>query len=379
MTVEFFKFRPLGDPAIGGVEYLIEGEMLNDISTAVWIERYREPGEFKLTAPVSSGLRTIAPIGTVISHIDTLEPMIIENHEIDEEVEGSEPTIVLSGRSFETWLDQRNVAENFDPGGADDFLTDYVLAYDIPWVQAALLINNHINEPLYIDGDAILGFIARYNQQHIGSSTPETRIIKRGSLYRRLLELITIDDFGIRVIRPHPGSVTAGVTDFLIHNGTDRREQIVFSHDTGDLKRAKYLWSNKGYKTDAYIVSTFIESRIVSTVTGYNKRILYVDASDIDSQYQEWPTGTDRTNLIAAIDVRGRDGIASSLNTNIISADISSTTKFRFRTDYQVGDLVTVKGNYDAVSAMRVTEYAEFQDEKGETGYPTLSVLVEEV
>jgi hypothetical protein len=35
---------------------------------------------------------------------------------------------------------------------------------------------------------------------------------------------------------------------------------------------------------------------------------------------------------------------------------------------------VSVKANYGAEAVKRVIEYVEFQDENGESGYPTLSV-----
>jgi hypothetical protein len=47
----------------------------------------------------------------------------------------------------------------------------------------------------------------------------------------------------------------------------------------------------------------------------------------------------------------------------------------RYRADYNIGDIVYVIGNYDIAQKMRVTEYAEIEDENGEVGYPTLSML----
>lgn len=374
--MDFFKFvDTIGDPS-----FLQEGEMINGIRTARWVERYRDAGEFELTAPVSSGLRDFLPIGTIISHIDTPEAMIVETHEIDEDVEDHEPEIIISGSSLETWLKQRSVGANTEAdGGLIVFLSDYTLPYDVTWEQAERLISRHIVEggggtPLINTGDEALGFQPIAMQQHIGTSNPATRIVRRGNLYDRVIELLEIDDFGIKVVRPNLVDGNPPFTQFRIHNGFDRRDSVIFSHVAGDLKKTKYLWSDKNLKTDAYIVSTFNEVRVNSAAQGYNRRILYVDASDLDSQETDWPTGPDRAQIIANMYIRGIDAILRRRSDAILRTDVSLTTRYKFRQHYDVGDLVTVNGNYNTSSIMRVAEHVEFQDENGESGYPTLTI-----
>jgi len=377
--MDFFKFIPSEsvEPS-----FLEQGAYINGIRSATWIERYRDPGEFTIKAPVSSGLRTFLPLGTVISHVATREAMMVETQEIDEDTY-EEPMIEIKGTSLEAWLDNRSVGgDTEEDGGLVVFLSDYVLPFDTTWEQATDLINWHINigpggTPLINPEDEALGFTAISNQQHIGTSVgAAARIVRRGPLHQRLLELLAIDDFGIKVVRPNPGNANPLVTEFRIHNGVDRRDSVIFSHAFGDLKRPRYFWSNKNYKNDAHVVSTYNEIRFTGAPPGYNCRILYVDASDIDSQWTDWPTGSDRSDILAAMFNRAVDAIAASRNTALLATDIS-TTRYAFRTDYDVGDLVTVNGNYDVSSLMRVTEYVEFQDENGETGYPTLSAAVE--
>ena len=58
----------------------------------------------------------------------------------------------------------------------------------------------------------------------------------------------------------------------------------------------------------------------------------------------------------------------------ITRADIAPVAKYRYRTDFQVGDLISIDGNFGAIAVMRVMEYVEIQDETGETGHPTLAL-----
>jgi hypothetical protein len=72
--------------------------------------------------------------------------------------------------------------------------------------------------------------------------------------------------------------------------------------------------------------------------------------------------------------VRGRIAIDNQNRVTIVKSDISSVTPYQYRTDYNVGDLVTLDGNFGVSAVMRVIEYVEIEDESGESGHPTLSV-----
>lgn len=378
--MDLFKFVPEA-PDDG---YLTQGQYINGIKNVTWIERYRDPGEFTIAAPVSSGLRTFLPLGTVISHIDTLEAMVVENHEIDEKTSDAEPEIVVTGRSLDAWLEQRTVGEDvetyvFAGHRLYTFLVDYLLDFDTSWEQTRILIDKHIGVPEHNLLNQIHGFLAVSNQQHIGPSTTEARVIKKQSLHKAVMELLDIDDFGIKIVRPNPTNTNPLQTEFRIHNGFDKSQNIVFSHVTGDLQNARYFWSNKALKTDYYCVSTYVQLRSESPAVGFNRRTLYVDCSDLDSHLtdEDLGDGDIMTALGDATDVRGRQILRGWNMRQILSTNISKTTNYQFRRDYDVGDLVTVNGNYDVTTVMRVTEHVEFQDENGENGYPTLSALNE--
>ena len=74
--MELFKFVPGTTPTV-----LEQGQVINGYTSATWTERYSELGEFEIQTQLSSGLREFLPIGTLISHSNTLDVMIVENHE----------------------------------------------------------------------------------------------------------------------------------------------------------------------------------------------------------------------------------------------------------------------------------------------------------
>jgi hypothetical protein len=374
--MDLFKFIPGSDPS-----YLVQGAFINKITNATWIERYRDAGEFTIKAPVSSNLRAFLPLGTFISHMATQEVMVVENAEIDDKVDEGEPEIVLTGRGLEAIaLENRIVGQNIEHY-AGELLSffPYQLAFDTSWEQAKELIRLHINDEDQNLTDNYDGMVPISNQQHIGPSTTAARVIQPTTLYAAVLELLAIDDFGIKVVRPNADNVDPTTVEFRIHNGSDHSDSIIFSHVHGDLKDAKYLWSIRGLKTDYLCTSTYFAVRSTSAAEGWNRRVMYVDCTDMDQNLSDTDVGDGSISgpIGQAMYARGEQALKAQTETNILSTNISQSTRYKFRKDYEVGDIVFVRGNYNTASIMRVTEHVEFQDESGDSGYPTLSAVNE--
>ena len=368
--MDLFKFRST-EP------YLEGGELINGTTSVMWVERYRENGEFTIIAPVSSNLRTMLPLGTLISHMDTTEVMVVENHEIvantDDELE-----ITITGRSLETTLENRIVGANRTmPLASGAALPEYTLAADYTWIQAVTLVNDHIYGPSLIDSDDEL-INMQCLHQVAGTSVSEERPLKRATVYKHLLEIAEVDDLGIKTVRPgiwSPYPVADRKTAFIIHVGNDLTDSIVFSYASGEVQNAQYLWSNKKLKTSALVTSKWLETVVNGPEANYDRRTMFVDASEIDSAETVAPTGATRTAYLAIMATLGNQALAAQKEIALAKADINKAgTRYLYRTDYEVGDLVMVHGDYDTSRIMRVVEYVEIDDENGESGYPTLSV-----
>lgn len=376
--MDFFKFIPGADPS-----FLTNGAYINGIRTAMWAERYVEPGEFEFRSPESKGLREFLPVGTMLSKVDSQEVMIVESIELDDEVKEREDEWIIKGRSLETYLEQRVVGDGIETYTVPERLVvnflPYEMAFDTSWAQAVTLISDHITDVFNDSDDEVAGFVPISNQQHITTGTTQARTLKPQSVYKALRELLAIDDYGIKTVRPNADNVDPTTTEFRIHNGVDRTATVIFSHVAGDLEKTKYFWSDKALKTEYYCYSTYYRLRSSEGVAGFPRRILEVDCTDLDSWFTEaeYADGPLTAALHAAMDIRGQQALRAQKATNIVSTDVSKSTRYLYRKDYEVGDLVTVRGKYDIESIKRVTEYVEFQDENGETGYPTLSALNE--
>lgn len=363
--MRLFKFT-------GATPSLLEGgQAINGVKSALWVERYQEPGEFQLEALLSSGLRTFLPIGTIIGHQDTYEVMIVESHNIEEQ-EDSDPVLTISGRSFEAYLEQRVVGINQSLSSST--IADYTLASAKTWAQAVTLINAHISTATDVN-DRLSNVVAA-TALGAAAGVTEARVIPRGNLHAAVMSILQVEDLGIKTFRQNPFGVVGSSTNttWQIHSGTDRSAQVIFSWKAGDLGSAEYLWSEKKMKNAALINGRYVSTQVYLGANGYPRRWMVVDANDIDGHLTAVPVGGALTSILAAMQVRGRQALAAQKSINVVRSDISPQSQFRHRVDYNVGDLVAVNANFGETGKLRVVEYVESFDENGFSGFPTLSV-----
>lgn len=365
--MELFKFLPTPAPTS-----FDQGRMINGATSVMWAERYREPGEFEIIAPLSSDLMNFLPIGSLISHVDTYEVMIVENQEITEASDG-DPEIKISGRSLEAYLENRIVGMN--QVRSNSTIVEYPLASAATWSQIVTLINDHIANGTFTD-DNLPNVVAISSVT--GAGTFEARTIKRASLHPAVLELLAIDDLGVKIVRRNTFGVPNGSavnTNIVIYRGADRTASVIFSWKSGDLLDTEYLFSDKKMKNSAVIVGRYINTAYDYTgVTKFSRRSVIVDGSDIDGIYSAPPTGANLTDVINKMQVRGKQELDSQNLVTITRADLANVSRYQYRQDFDVGDLISLDANYGRISTMRITEYVEIMDENGETGHPTLSL-----
>ena len=362
--MQLFKFNPLTDPTV-----LESGETINGATSIMWVERYLEPGEFEIVAPLSVGMKSFLPLGTLISHTGTLEVMIVENHEI-KETNAEDPVLTITGRTFDSYLSNRIV-------GVDDARLGPAIGeigLDIGSVsnQIAMLIGFYITDG--IADDNLVNVVPRYEFE---SETVSSRTVKPGPLDVRVRELLVIDDLGIKTVRRNNFELAPGnelETWLYIYRGKDKTREVIFSWLGGDIEQAEYLYTIKNLKTSALVMGKWAQVIVDGPQTGYNRRFMLVDASDLDDKLDAIPTGTELTALLDKMRVRGNEALQSQTRIHLTQADASNVTRYRYRIDFNVGDIVRLEGNYGEITNMRVTEYTEIQDENGETGHPTLQL-----
>lgn len=345
----------------------LPGDTIPKFETLVWSERYRAPGDFKLEVENEFAVLKKLPLGTLISHTDTKEVMIVENHEITRNPKDRSLKVNVSGRSFETF------AENRITDGSKLALEAAVNIETLGPLSSSTIARNLLRIGLQpgtaTADDAIPNLLV--NEVMRSFDTAMLQVIKRGDIYGRVLEFLQICDAGIKINRPFGAQTTL---DIIVHDGIDRTNSVIFYAQNEDLDDANYFWSIKSEKNYAQVTGKLYgrlypdRNLLGVNQTGLNRKVAYVEANDLEETSYP-PTATD------VLSARGQLELDYMQRTSLLQAKISQTAKPKFKFDYDVGDIVTVFGEFDIDQVARVTEHILTVDKDGIRGYPSLNIL----
>jgi hypothetical protein len=380
-------------------------DLVENLTSKIWTERYSSPGEFEFTSEDIFGTLALLPKRTLVSHRDTAHVMIVEDHILKDEDDIK--TLTVKGRSYETFLTNRNIIggkEAWPKKNAWKFLNDYNSVE-----AAAIVLWNHVvdNDPVitgvnentqgltYVGHpeDILTGVKVTESVQDFTDDT-DTLWLEPGDVYERAMDFIARGELGLRTLRPLWPAETYDRTTFNslgvrssvaidntenllldIYSGTDLATpfpKVSFNHYAGDLDGPEYLWTDTHYKNIAYVsavdgtVRAALPGVTLDGPTNLDRRVLYLD-SDKEK-------GADETN--AEYDDRlrqwGRRQLRRYNERFIFQTEISPYAEYKYGEHYSLGDKVLLVGQYGVKSTMRIAEYIRTEDAEGDRGYPTL-------
>lgn len=394
-------------------------------SSMIWTERYSTFGEFTMTTPMISESRQLIPEGTKISLLDSEEIMIVDTHSIDRDEQGGALN-KITGSSFPVIIDDRDtigraINTSVYPNSWE------MRRYYTPAHAVAVLLWNHLIDnaiplaaPLEdLNGDPIVGpgdarlLIPKLkitatniqvwtdpNPDYLDEENPDKWHVRKwvvdvGSLLKPVSDIMAQGKLGIRSRRPtskmiqpisfaEEGILQVGgpqqTTDIAIdiYQGRDLSETVTFRYDAGQIEKPTYLYSNRGHKNIAHVASAQKELIVAApgvdpNVGGLDRRILYFDVGNLaDMDIEGNFTDSDWDRILtqkALTELEKYNKVA------LFDGEISPLNAVKYGKDYFLGDKVTLQAEYGLESTMMVSEYIRSQDENGETGYPTLSLV----
>lgn len=365
-----------------------DGQIINGIDNLSWVEKFRLGGQFEITGRATTSFQEQLALGTMLSHPSTLEIMMVENHLLEENEDGPS-NLKVTGRSVQEIIMEKRVAVMSNITGFNPIYTnltlypfDYTLTADYGWNHIYNLLLYTLGASYLAPGYALMGLPEELpNFQPVSFVVPSSypvglvpdqveRTVRRLATVAEVVKPILDEiDAGIKSERPSPGE---SHLEFIIHRGFDKRADIIFDHLSGDLVNPRYLWSNKDEINSAYIATSDAGLRLRPTgVTGWDLRVLGIDESDWTA-----PGGwgiPKQQNIVA----RARSVASRHRSVTLLDTEISPTTRFRYNEDYQIGDIVMVRGKYGVEAPMRVVEHAIIQDKTGHSEIPTLDLALD--
>ena len=345
-------------------------EVIDEYISLIWTERYNELGDFELEIADNPTIRDTLAKGTRVVILESNRVMEVEDIESSEDEDGNN-ILTFKGFEISKILDQRAAM----PSMAS-------LTTRSKWEVTgppADIIRSLVRD-ICLDGDLDAYDVIPYLQS--GSLTPAgnipepstsvTMTFDLGTLYEAVRKVCVTYNLGFRMIRNYELSQLY----FEVYTGDDRttsqqiKPAVIFSKNLDSLSNIKEYSSIGDYKNVAYVFAKNGYTKVYAdgvptTISGFDRRVLYVNADDI--------TLAAGTALDAAMLQRGREELAKCKPIIAFDGEIPQYTQYKYRTDYNLGDLVEIRASSGNINNMRVTENIFISDSEGFRSYPTLT------
>lgn len=345
-------------------------KVIDDACAVVWVERFFEPGEIALQLRATPELLEFFWSNDVmITRTDTDRAMFAERVVMTTSAENGD-YINITGNSAEGLAKRRIINQR---GSITNDNAAHAIRY---------YMQENIGSYWYFHTDA--------NHQH-GSSNPYCRVyvnlLQQGTDDARITELISAEPFGknlsdfiVEICKGNDfGFKVVFDGDKLLYSsykGDDRtlnqneRNAVVFSEDFYNLGDSTYEFSDETKYT--YVVAggsgtgstreygESIRNFRSPQGVGLNLRQKFINSS-----------GTSGNMLRIA----AQNETLASRETVNFTAEAIDTGQFKYRTDYHLGDRVSVVNRYGISGTATVTEVVETEDENGLYIIPTLGMF----
>lgn len=349
-------------------EAVIEG-----YKSCIWAERYSAWGDIEIVFPSDRQVRNLLPEGTQLGLDKSYRTMTVEDLE-DSVNDDGEKIITVTGRSIESKLEDRAALDIATLGG-----TSTMAKWDITGLPAAIarkifqdicvtgVISLDDTFPFYTAGTLLpAGSIPEPADSVTISLDPDT-------VYNSIKKVCDIYNLGFRMVR----NPNAAELYFEIYTGDVRTSAqstfpaMIFSPELDNLSNTKQLTSISQLKNVAYVIgqnghTTVIGTGVDPEVTGFDRRVLLVMASDID-------LASGSPELEAALQQKGLEELSKYRKIFTFDGEIAGND-LQYMIDYDLGDIVEQRNADGFSTEMRVTEQIFVSDGDGERSYPTLSV-----
>lgn len=357
------KFEPIGH--------------LDEYTSLMWPDAFNGHAQFQLWAPITDNNSELMKEGYVI-WCGGENAAVIEIIKADMNDDG-EKEFNVKGRTLEKYLTRRIVWGTYSCGSA----YASTVMYNLVNANAVNPTNTSRKIPyLECAEDKQLGLKLDQYQK------------TGGELYEALYNIATDSDIGFSILFDPRNKKLI----FEVRSGSDRTQDntqgndpVVFSSELEDILSSSYYLNVEDEKNVALVQGedSGVNRKNVTvggiSLSGYNRKELYVDARDLQSEVYAEDGGestklTD-TEYTAILTQRGNERLSENAKTETFESQIRQfgDVQYQFGVDYKKGDKVTVIDWELGLSvSARITQVEEdFDDEYSLVltfgySYPTL-------
>lgn len=334
--------------------------MVDEYSSLLWVERYNEPGEFELITIASEDMANLLQKDYYIWNKSSEMVCIIETIETTTDVEkGFE--LKVTGRSLESILERRIMWNktkliSFVPYAIKKTLNENIIEPSI----AERKISNFV----YQDTTDKAIQQKRVNRQYVGET-----------ILNIVEEVCNESRIGFKI------RLSNDMFIFTLYRGDDRSYSqnkfswVIFSPSFDNIINSVELNSNMPYRNVALVAvedknTGVIRTTTVGNVTGVERRELYVDANDIQSERSDGSVVSDE-EFNDSLMKRGEAKLNEAVVLKAFEGELETTQQFQYGRDFFMGDIVQLVNIFGSESRVRLIEITQKMDASGYAIYPT--------
>lgn len=341
--------------------------LIDSFESFLWTDKYNGAGDFEIYTTVDMNVIGTIQKGYYLWLEESDKTMIVETIQITTNVEeGSK--MIISGRSLESILERKIIWTQTNISGS---LQNGVKK----------LIEENIINPSVADRRIANFLFEESEDEKIKKLTLEAQYTG-DNLYDTIVSICESNNIGFQVILNRDYQFV-----FKLYAGEDRsfdqeaNPYIIFSSSFGNVISSKYIDSDKTLKNVALVAGegegTERRTYVVGSVSGLERRELYVDARDIQSRTSDGGTISD-SEYNEKMKTRGEEKLADYKKTKSFDGELETLNTHVYGKDFFKGDIVQFVNEYGMEAKVRVMEVIISQDAKGYSCYPTFSVIEDE-
>jgi hypothetical protein len=359
-------------------------EIITDFTSVIWTERYAAAGDVQIVVPPTPSMIKRFAKGTFIGLRGTSEIMMIETQSIENgllTVTGSSIVKFLNNRTAwfaDTTYDGSDTTKPLIQstyGGTDtagSFISNIISAMVINPVAFTSYWTS-----INLDwGNEIIHGLALGRVDTNGDSKALT--FNKGPLYDGLAQFAEAEGLGFKLYLESANYSSGFVLRFATYRGRDKtsgqtiNRMVRLTPKMDTLTNVKEINSIEKYINVVYVsyknqISVHYPPDILSPPLDFNRRVLQVDAEDIfleDDHILAYRNTVARNAFIDHVYIQAVDGQI-----------LPPISDYKFKRDYDLGDVIELEGYTGTISKARVTEYIRSQDQFGIKEFPTLAVI----
>lgn len=336
-------------------------DTIDSYESLIWTPRHFECGDFEIYIKATPKLLETLQLDNYVTRVGSEMVGIIEKIEIESDPDRGDH-IVVSGRCAKSILSRRIIWSQTNikgtvENGIRTILTENLVSPSLSYRR----IENFVLGPSQ-------GFTETLSTQYTGEDVLEV-----------VVNLCKQYGYGSKVILNAEKNF-----EFILYRGVDRslnqttNPYVVFSQDFENVISSNYVHDKSALKNACNVAGegegVSRKTYGVGTVSGLDRREMFVDARDISSELEDGSAVTsDEYNELLI--QRGRDVLAENPEMTSFEGEVESTRQYVFGEDFFLGDIVTVVSNHGIVAHTRVVGVIQSHDENGELTIPTFSSM----